>query len=160
MLIVLEGCDGTGKSTLANNLSLILDAEVIHCTKETPNNMEYFAKIIREGSTRNIICDRFMYGQFVYQTEEERKAMGWLTLEGLRTLELALSMTRAKVFHVVAYPDVLKERLAARGETVINGLSILGVIDGFRDVFSESLCRVVELNTSEIDWKGRVLTNE
>ena len=66
MLIVLEGCDGSGKTTVARNLQNILpDAEIIHCTRETPNDYSFFWHLIQASKDRHIIADRFCYGQFV-----------------------------------------------------------------------------------------------
>ena len=56
MLIVLEGCDGTGKSSIAKLIQAVIpDAEVIHCTAETPNDFKFFSKLIDIGQYRNII---------------------------------------------------------------------------------------------------------
>ena len=39
MLFVLEGCDGSGKTTVAKHLKNILPAaEIVHCTTDTPND--------------------------------------------------------------------------------------------------------------------------
>lgn len=149
MLIVLEGCDGCGKTTLAENLALILDAEIVHCTSQTPNNFDFFMTLILKGVTNNIIADRFCYGQFVYQTEEERRAKGWLTLEQLHTLEHMMGMLDVKVFHVIAPVETINKRLAQRDETVINGLTVREVIDRFHRIM---FWTAKEIDTSKVEW--------
>lgn len=73
MLIILEGCDGVGKTTLANMLKSALDdAEIIHCNVDTPNTYDFFKRIVQAAGKKNIIADRFCYGQFVYNEEEDR----------------------------------------------------------------------------------------
>ena len=72
MLIVLEGVDGVGKSTIARKLARILNARIIHCTKDTPNDYRYFHRILDAATSENVIDDRFCYGQFVYQAPEAR----------------------------------------------------------------------------------------
>ena len=72
MLIILEGCDGTGKTTLANMLKPLLGAEIVHCTTQTPNTYGFFNNIIYAAQKKHIIVDRFCYSQFVYQEEEDR----------------------------------------------------------------------------------------
>jgi thymidylate kinase len=157
MLIVLEGCDGSGKSTLARNLSIALDAEVIHFSKETENNYQTFMSTIIRGTQKNIIADRFMYGQFVYQTEQERIAKGWLTLNELRHLEWALAYTGARVIHVTAPSEVISDRLKERNEVIIKALSIEQVKEGFREVLRGSVVKPIELDTYRTDWRQVLL---
>ena len=113
MLIVLEGCDGSGKTTIANNLKAIMpNAEIIHCTRETPNDMRFFTQLIMAAENRNIIADRFCYGQFVYQTEEERH----LTEDELMKLETLMIAQGARVIHVTAPVATMVKRLSWRKE--------------------------------------------
>lgn len=122
MLIVLEGCDGSGKTTVANHLLNILpNAEIVHCTTDTPNDWDFFSKLIEASKTRNIIADRFCYGQFVYQREEERH----LTFKQLWDLEILMMTSGAKVIHVAAPVDAIEDRLALRGEKTIPSVATL-----------------------------------
>lgn len=133
MLIVLEGCDGSGKSTLARSLAKILDAEIIHCTSRTPNDKKFFENIIEASKTRNIIADRFCYGQYVYQDKKDRPLGGY---DDLNYIETKLLAAGAKVLHVGAPIEEIEERLAARGEKLINGLKVGEVIHKFEEVFT------------------------
>ena len=120
MLIVLEGCDGSGKTTIANNLKAIMpNAEIIHCTTETPNTFDFFRAIIQASKERDIIADRFCYGQFVYQTEEERH----LTDEQLYALEIGMLAAGAKVVHVTAPVPAIVNRLSWRNEDTVYPVS-------------------------------------
>lgn len=113
MLIVLEGCDGTGKTTIANNLKSVLNnVEIIHCTRETPNDYEFFKGLIEASKSRDIIADRFCYGQFVYQHPKDRK----LTREQLTDLEILMLGANARVIHVAAPVATIKTRLSWRAE--------------------------------------------
>lgn len=133
MLVVLEGCDGSGKSTLARSLAKILDAEIIHCTSQTPNDFEFFNSIIEESKNKNIIADRFCYGQFVYQEEEDRP-LG--TIENLHKLERKMKEAGAKVILVEAPYGVIESRLRLRRETLINGLTVSQVCERFYDLLN------------------------
>ena len=143
MLIVLEGCDGSGKTTLANKLAAILDAEIIHCTTETPNDYSFFSQIIAMAEKRNIIADRFCYGQFVYQKPEERK----LDSVDLYHLELYMMNTGAKVIYVYCDEDTIKERLDKRGEIPIRPVG--EILSTYSSVFSKSLLPIKIALTSE-----------
>lgn len=134
MLIVLEGCDGVGKTTLAKSLALLLDAEIIHCNSKTSNNYKFFTDILEVSKHKNIIADRFCYGQFVYQKEEERPLR---TYSALNTLEIDLLEAGAKVIYVQAPPEEIKERLRSRGEVLINGLTVEAICEQFEILFKE-----------------------
>lgn len=132
MLIILEGCDGSGKTTLARSLAKILDAEIIHCTSRTPNDKKFFEGVIEASKTKNIIADRFCYGQYVYQKKGDRPLGDYTDLNYLETKLLAAG---AKIIHVGAPAHEIEERLAERGEKLINGLSVSEVIRKFNEVF-------------------------
>lgn len=113
MLFVLEGCDGSGKSTVAQHLKNVLPgAEIIHCTRTTPNDMNFFESLIKAADHRDIIADRFCYGQFVYQNANERH----LSDDDLVRLEAMLLEHNARVIHVAASVDEIEDRLTFRGE--------------------------------------------
>jgi len=145
MLIVLEGCDGTGKSTLAKMLSQVLHADVLHCTTMTPNTFEFFEEIIEASKTRNIIADRFCYGQFVYQETGDRN----LTLDQLYSLEVAMLAAGSRVIHVTAAENSIRKRLEARGETT--ELPIRSILARYKGVFKMSLMSIIEYDTSSME---------
>lgn len=141
MLIVLEGCDGSGKTTLANVLATILDAEIIHCTTKTPNTFCWFDQIIEASKTRNIIADRFCYGQFVYQKPEERQ----LSNSDLYELEVHMVAAGAKVIFVDANTATIMNRLKSRGE--VTDLSVDEIRDRYTQVFTDSCINVTVVKT-------------
>ena len=153
MLYILEGCDGSGKSTVAAKLKEVLDAEVIHCSQMTPNNFAFFNQIIEASAEKNIIADRFCYGQFVYQEEHDRPLrekgiQGEVpALEVLHHLEADMLKTGVKVIHVTAPADVIKERLALRKENLINGLTVEEVLIRYEAIKKMSMLPWVVWNT-------------
>ncbi len=153
MLIVLEGCDGTGKTTLAEFLKELLNAEIIHCSTHTPNDYHFFSNIISKSRTKNIIADRWCYGQFVYQKEGDRplRRIGSVQLgdsyENLAKLEMQMLEDDTKIILVDAPTEIIKKRLAARNETLINGLTVEDIQQGFRELKNRSLLTWLEYNT-------------
>lgn len=136
MLIVLEGCDGSGKTTIANNLKAVLpETKILHCTKETPNDFDFFSRIIEIGDSANVIADRFCYGQFVYQSPEERK----LTEEQLRKLELMMIEHKVKVVHVTAPVYTINARLFCRGERPMHPVET--ITQRYIDLFERTLIK-------------------
>lgn len=149
MLIVLEGVDGSGKTTLANLLSYILRAKVIHATRETPNTAKWFKGIIDESKTKNIIADRFFWGQFAYQNKDERH----LSLRSLGFLESYLKTCGGVIVYVTAPDDVVMDRLKGRGEELSVPLDVLK--SRYQTLVDISFCPVIKYDTS----KGEVINN-
>lgn len=155
MLYILEGCDGAGKTTVANQLKEILDAEVIHCSQYTPNTASYFLHIADAAEKRNIIADRFCYGQFIYQEEEDRPlaeketpiSNGTPALENLHKLESLMLGKGVKVIYVTAPAEVIKDRLALRGESLINGLTVEEVLVKYETIKNMSILPWITWNT-------------
>lgn len=136
MLIVLEGADGVGKSTIAKRLARILNARIIHCTKNTPNDLAYFRSILYASEEQHIIADRFCYGQFVYQSEEERK----LTQDELYRLEADMLNMGAKVIYVTASEKTIEARLNKRNE--IPMYPVKELLERFDTVMKQSTLQI------------------
>lgn len=149
MLIVLEGCDGSGKTTLATQLSKLLDATVIHCSTHTPNDYEFFTQLIKLSEDRNVIADRWCYGQFVYQEPDYRplEDENHYAEENLNRLENIMLLANVKVIFVTAPDEVIKKRLGARAEVPINGLTVEEIQRRFRDLKNHSMLTWLEYNT-------------
>ena len=99
--IIVEGCDGAGKSHYISQLKeLYPSAQVVHCTRSTPNTYRFFSMLLKDD--KDYIFDRFHVGQFIYQTEEERCEKGWLTSHELKKLEKLMIKVGAQLIHVVA----------------------------------------------------------
>lgn len=137
MLYILEGCDGAGKTTLAKTLSQILNAQIIHCSTQTPNNFEFFDDIARAAMDKNIIADRFCYGQFVYQSKEDRH----LSEHDLYTLETRMLDYGVTVIYVYTDEKTLMDRLIYRGETT--ALPISTILSNYKEVFEKSLIKPI-----------------
>lgn len=136
MLIILEGADGAGKSTIAKRLARILNARIIHCTKDTPNDLAYFRSILYASEEQHIIADRFCYGQFVYQSEEERK----LTCDELYRLEADMLNMGAKVIYVTASEKTIEARLNKRNE--IPMYPVKELLERFDTVMKQSTLQI------------------
>ena len=155
MLYALEGCDGTGKTTLATFLSKLLDAEIVHCSTHTPNTYGFFVDLIESAKDRNIIADRWCYGQFVYQEEQDRPIKQGMSLisypkashERLADLEVRMLQNQVKVILVDAPTDVIKQRLEARQEKPINNLTVEQIQQKFYELKRNSLLTWIDYNT-------------
>ena len=145
MLIVLEGCDGSGKSSLTDLIKNLAhdseDVEIIHATRETPNDMEWFMSIMDRAKHHNIIMDRAFWGQFVYQKPNERK----LGFEDLRRLECRLSDEGGKLIYVYSPERVIARRLRNRSE--IPSLPIRSLLRKYKIMCKYAHCPVIWYNS-------------
>lgn len=153
MLYVIEGCDATGKTTLANMLSPLLDAQIVHCTTKTPNNFKFFNELIYAAREVNIVADRFCYGQFVYQDSEYRPLKPDLSderypfadeWEALYDLETRMLSQGTKLIYVTADAGVIAERMIARGENP-NGID--EILNGYKELWKHTLIQPIYFRT-------------
>lgn len=148
MLYVLEGCDATGKTTFAQELKTRLEAEgrnpvVMHFGADIAQNKSayrIFESIIERSKNQDIIVDRFMHGQFVYQSTYERS----ITYNQLSILECKARDCGAIFYLFEADPDVIQERLAVRGEPMIDAKAIM---EKYRKLFKDSLVTPILVTT-------------
>lgn len=118
MLIVLEGCDCTGKTTLARQLDTIIretSSRPIHHLhfgppKERDPRREWLPPIndYRPGR-EHFIIDRLHIGDEVYGPLYRGER--WLTDAGRREIDLVLYRKGAVLVHTVANADVVHERM-------------------------------------------------
>lgn len=145
MLIVLEGCDGSGKSTLVDLLRSVAyrpeEVEVIHATRETPNDMGWFMKIMNQAKDHTIIMDRAFWGQFVYQKPEERK----LNFSDLSELERQLYENGGKLIYVYSPERIINRRLRKRNETP--SLPVKVILKKYKSLCKHAGCPVIWYNS-------------
>lgn len=105
MVRIFEGVDGAGKTYTINKfLETHPDYEVIHCTRETPNNLDWFASIYVKY--KNLVMDRSHIGQFIYQDRNDRKNNEWLSLYDLCMIETLLKGIGYEITYVYNDPRI------------------------------------------------------
>ena len=108
MKIVLEGCDGTGKSTLANLLANKYHLDICHCTQHDPADYKFYKQTIRK---ENIVWDRHVVGELIYPEVFDRKPQ--ICEEDARLVVLYGKEAGTKFFILDDDIEVIKERLTA-----------------------------------------------
>lgn len=63
MKIIIEGCDGTGKTTLAKKLARKYKCDVIHMTNKDPKDFSFYSQSLRKT---NAIYDRNFLSELIY----------------------------------------------------------------------------------------------
>lgn len=109
MKIIVEGADGTGKTTLVKLLAERYDLDICHCTQNDPADFDFYKQTARK---ENIVWDRHTIGELIYPNVFGRKQQ-----IGIEDARLAIAYARENdgvVLILTADNEVIKKRLLSR----------------------------------------------
>lgn len=121
MIIILEGPEGAGKTTLASMLADMLSFPYIHRSKpkdekEKQEMYESYLQAVYSG--QNAIFDRCWYSEIVYG--RIMRDQSYITVEQMHELESALAKNGGGIIiHCTDDEDLLWKRSQERGEGYI-----------------------------------------
>lgn len=120
MIIILEGPDGSGKTTLAQQISRQTGYPIVHRTKPASDEeknamMESYWKVIKEG--RNLIFDRCWYSEMAYGPVMRDASV--ISYPQMYELEQALAQRGALLIYCTGAPTRLWMRCQRRGEDYV-----------------------------------------
>lgn len=149
MRIIIEGADGTGKSTLVNKLKERYKTDTLHITNLDPNDFEFYKQSLRKS---NIIYDRNLLGEMVYPSIFGRSGnLEWYELSYLLSLALENNF---KIIVLTASNETLNDRLSRKFEyeTVINNINkINGAFIDIAERFEIKILNTDDLNEDELE---------
>lgn len=152
---IVVGADCTGKTTLINLLSDAKSLEVIKGSSFEQSKLPHdqLLKNFEElAGKRDIIFDRFIYCNYVYATLYEDYAI--LTEDERRHIESLLSPNTC-IIYLHAPTEVLKERLALRGDEYVDGSNFDEIKSLYSDVLTE-----IGMNIPVFTFDTSILTAE
>lgn len=121
MLIIIEGVDCSGKSTLVDKLVEQLGVDnttVLHKGPPTHSNAieEYIWPLSGyfPGSSKHIICDRWHIGEMIYPLIFKRK--GIMSPQQFTTIDDVISQLGGFIVYLEPDLDILYKRFAERGD--------------------------------------------
>lgn len=161
MLIILDGPDGAGKTTLATQIVKYLrdlnpesTVDLLHAGPPNPNVDpidEYVTPLLdyRPVMNHHIVCDRWHWGERVYpkilKRESKLDNARWAYIENF------LVSRGAYVAHVSASPFVLANRLSERGDDLISPSQAHEMVIEFDAVYNKSIVRRLNVNVQNQD---------
>lgn len=109
MKIILEGCDGTGKTTLAKILAERYGLDICHCTQNDPGDYEFYRQTLRK---ENVIWDRHTLGELIYPNVFARKPK--IGVEDARLLMAYAREADVRTFVLTADLSTIRKRIVER----------------------------------------------
>lgn len=70
MEIIIEGCDGVGKTTLVNKIKKHYNIDSMHLTSKDPHNFRFYKELLNK---KDVIYDRHFIGEIIYSKIFNRK---------------------------------------------------------------------------------------
>ncbi|MFJ7423469.1 hypothetical protein ACIQXD_33410 [Streptomyces uncialis] len=132
--VVLEGCDGVGKSTLGEHLSAHHGFTMVHSPR-TPDHLDlasrYRTILAWDGK---ILFDRCFISELVYgPLHRGRSRIDWS-----QAIDLAESVIERSgvLVHLTAPPAVIRRRLLSRDGEAVGLEDISALVTGYERVFA------------------------
>lgn len=138
MIIIIEGPDGSGKTTLAELLSKQTGYPVVHRTQpkteeEKAKMMDSYIELIKSG--KNAILDRAWYSEMVYgPVMRDTSVIGY---PAMYDLEKMLAKRGCIIIYCTDKPETLWRRATRRGEDYITSYeTFIKICEGFDKVMA------------------------
>jgi len=132
MFIVIEGPDGSGKSSLADAVCKEIDSDPVRFHKGKPESntrrwvLDEYATSVELFDLKkvDVVADRWHWGEVTYapikRPTTNKDGFGLLGRSGWRWVELFLSSRGVSQFFIDQPTDVIKSRLISRGDDFVN----------------------------------------
>lgn len=140
MIIIIEGPDGAGKTTLAKKISEQTGYMLLHRTQpkteeDKKRMMDEYVQVIKAG--KNCIMDRCWYSEMVYGPIMRDESV--ISFVQMYELESLLARNGALIIHCTAPEQTLWKRCLRRGEDYIKDRETLKKI---RDYFEDLMHKI------------------
>lgn len=153
MNIILEGCDGTGKTSIARYFCE--QCRFLYWHESCPRTYDEYVQMLSSG--QNIVFDRFCYGQFIYNDPSERK----LTEADLIKLQQDIfPKTHTVVLYVDLGSDKIADRLESRKESVKGSYdreslikAIKNIRGGYTSLFRRTKASYIKIDGEALCYK-------
>lgn len=132
MKIIIEGCDGTGKTTLAKKLARKYGLDIVHMTGKDPKDFEFYKQSLRKT---NVIYDRNFISEPIYAKVFNRKQA--LTKKQIEKLYKVCKKENVYII-MVDFDNIteINRRLCERGDEPIEVLHNLAyIVNAYQKTF-------------------------
>lgn len=146
-LVVFEGPDGSGKTSLARAVERKLSGMIVHCGPPVKGHeLHNWRQVINFATSyRPIVCDRLHWGDLVYAPYREGGQMA-IGIEGINELDRCIERRGGIIVHVTAHEDVLRARDDGDGYIDLDDLA--RIRGAYRGLAAQSQAPVYTYDTS------------
>jgi thymidylate kinase len=147
MKIILEGCDGTGKTTLGKKLAEKYGLDYVHINRDDPTSFDFYYETMRKT---NVIWDRHFIGEMIYPGIFNREPS--LRMSQFEELLLQSKKRNVIVLILVAETSVLqKNNQRDEYEEVVNNLRLInGQFIALGEIYKIPIINVFKMSFDEI----------
>ena len=147
MRIALDGCDGTGKTTITEKLANKLGCNIVRLTYNGDRSTRAYHQLMRAD---RVVHDRTFLSELIYPKYFNRETR--LTVKDVPALFGMLSLYHIKVFILTASTETIQKRIGARGDEFISDMSKFeGINQDYLDIAKEHGYTVIDTTNKTID---------
>lgn len=149
MTLIIEGCDGTGKTTLVNQLKKHYNIDSLRLTYNDPKDYNFYSRLLEKT---NCIFDRHFLSEIVYANIFNRRC----ELTANEISELLIKMKKLNIKCFILTTDILEiqNRLNERGteeiEVLNNIINIQSHFIQLADMFNIEIIDTTKITVPEI----------
>lgn len=135
MLIIIEGADKTGKTTLAQEISKRLGYKYVHFGVPGPSPADEYAKFLIDLKEPTV-CDRFFYGEMIYGPLLRGRSL----IKPLQrtVIERLCRSKSAVLIHAKTPLAIVSERLRLMGDDIITQEKNEAAYEAFESLLATS----------------------
>ena len=115
MRIALDGCDGTGKTTISEKLANKFGCNIVRLTHDGDRTLKAYASTM---ICDNMVHDRTFLSEIIYPKYFGRESR--LDSKIIPTLYELIDLYGVKLFILTAKPETILERINVRGDEFID----------------------------------------
>lgn len=155
-ILLFEGCDASGKSTIQEIMKeIIRHAFIVHTSAPTKgNSKEYFYTVLdklvelMDVMNQPLFFDRFHIGELVYGSIFRPETIDKVVEEKMYQLENELLKREVKMIYVTASPEVITKRIQKRGDWYVETSDIQVILDKYEEALQKSKLPIYRLDTT------------
>lgn len=147
MRVIIDGCDGVGKTSVCEKLANKLGCNIVRLTHDGDRSLYAYLDLM---TCNNVVHDRSFLSEIIYPRHFDRESR--IKKEDSNILYRILRFHDLKMFILTASPKTLQSRVSKRGDEYITDLSKLKDInDDYLRVAKRHGFTVIDTTNKSID---------